>query len=93
MRYSEAKYAESPDSFFGRGCDARLAGHPVEACPYEPSGYAFIQWVAGWRHVHTYWGNLVFGRWAYRPLPLVREATTTPATPATEAESITEEAA
>lgn len=75
MKYdAETKYAESPDMFFGRGCDARLAGHPVSSCPYEPSSYPYLQWVAGWRHVTLYWGNLVFGRWAYRPLPVIRDA-------------------
>ena len=61
--------------WFSQGCDARLAGRPRTACPYDfaTSTLPWTRWQAGYRDADTYWGAWVQGRWDYRPLPAVQE--------------------
>ena len=55
---------------FGQGCDARIAGEPMSACPYSPPLARF--WHAGWRHANRFW-SVDVKRWPAQRLPTVRE--------------------
>ena len=54
---------------FNRGCDARLAGEPLSANPYEKLGHEHDSWAYGWRDVHHSWGRM--SRRPFRKLPPV----------------------
>lgn len=54
---------------FNSGCDARLAGLPLEACPYR-SGVSRAEWARGWRDVNDHWGELA--KWPVKPLPTMK---------------------
>lgn len=56
---------------FNQGSDARLRGEPEGACPYAAGTWASA-WRRGWRDVDEHWGELVRGRWPFRPLPEVK---------------------
>lgn len=59
---------------FGLGCDARLAGLPLSACPFPCRGGAEMGywWRRGWRDVHYYWSADAL--WPHLDLPPVGEA-------------------
>ncbi len=60
---------------FGQGADARLAGLPLVACPYQTAGdgnYDLARtWRAGWCHANDFFG--VDAKWYVRPLPAIGE--------------------
>lgn len=41
---------------FGEGCDARLAGLPLSANPYQ-SSVGHREWQRGWKDVNDFWGG------------------------------------
>jgi ribosome modulation factor len=57
---------------FGRGCDARLTGLPLSACPYPPGEDMAAAWTRGWWDVERYWSHDAL--WPHLDLPPVREA-------------------
>ena len=57
------------DEAFNRGCDARLAGQPVTACPYDIPQYRHL-WKQGWWHVQRHWGR--DAKWPVRRLPRIQ---------------------
>jgi ribosome modulation factor len=57
---------------FNAGSDARIAGQPITACPYDATGRVNQErelWKAGWRSVHREWG--LDAKWPVRALPAV----------------------
>jgi ribosome modulation factor len=40
---------------FGKGCDARLAGLPLAACPYPAGEDMAVAWTRGWWDVDRFW--------------------------------------
>jgi ribosome modulation factor len=57
---------------FGKGCDARLAGLPLAACPYPEQDYLATAWRAGWLDVDRFWAADAL--WAHLDLPRARAA-------------------
>jgi ribosome modulation factor len=59
---------------FGRGCDARLAGLPLSACPHDPlwERHLAAAWRVGWLDVDAHWSQDAL--WPHLDLPRVREA-------------------
>lgn len=58
---------------FNLGCDARLAGKPMSACPYTASTCEYLQWRRGWADVDKSYGVWARKRgWQVRPLPPVQ---------------------
>ena len=69
-----AKHSDSLSAlWFGKGADARLAGTPPSACPRWAGEREVEHWLMGWADADAHWGRFVRGRWAFRPLPKVRE--------------------
>jgi ribosome modulation factor len=56
-RYDMAEGMHEPtrQRCFNQGSDARLAGDPIEACPFPPGDPAWAHWCEGWRHVDQHW--------------------------------------
>jgi ribosome modulation factor len=57
---------------FGRGCDARLAGLALAACPYPEQDYLATAWRGGWLDVDAHWAQDAL--WPHLDLPRVRAA-------------------
>lgn len=54
---------------FGEGCDARLAGRPVGACPYASDTARGVAWRAGWQDVHAWYASEAKrATWRLRPV-------------------------
>jgi hypothetical protein len=54
---------------FGLGCDARLAGLPLAACPCPGNDEQAYWWRRGWWDVERAWGADAL--WEHRGLPAV----------------------
>lgn len=56
---------------FSEGGDARLAGQPRTANPYQPGKHRHEHdaWLRGWAHCDRQWAK--HARWLVRPLPPV----------------------
>ena len=69
-------YQSNPelDRAFNQGADARLAGTPVEMCPYRGDGQRSLRqaYESGFWHVQAFWGCDVPAH-LRRRLPEVRE--------------------
>lgn len=56
---------------FGRGCDARLAGLPLSACPHPGQEFLALAWRRGWLDVDRAWATEAL--WPHLDLPPVPE--------------------
>lgn len=68
--FTVRKEPEGRSRAFNEGCDARLAGHPLSANPYDFLTAEAKTWRDGWNHVDKYWGRDAGGK--APPLPPVR---------------------
>jgi ribosome modulation factor len=72
MGMTKMEYDRLVAEAFNAGSDARIAGRPLDANPYEQRGaavHAFSSWRHGWVHADDEWAS--DARWETSPLPPV----------------------